>query len=369
MVSDNTLCLLAPVKCCVFVTVSGGIDVKDSDWKGQVIGLKRDANRTRKTIVITGGAGFLGSHLCRRLLTPRTRVICVDSLLSGRVSNIAALMQRPNFTFIEHDVIAPLHLEGPVDEIYNMACAASPPRYQADPIHTFKTSALGAINLLDLAQEKGARILQASTSEVYGDPNISPQPEDYFGNVNTFGPRSCYDEGKRSAETLFHDYAERCGVPTKIARIFNTYGPNMRASDGRVVSNFVMQALQDRPITIYGAGQQTRSFCYVDDLVEGLIRLMAAPPEVNFPINLGNPHEFTIKELAYQVLHQTGSRSKLVYKPLPQDDPKQRRPDITRAKTLLKWQPKIALANGLRATIRYFEEDLARKAAATLVGE
>lgn len=343
--------------------------MKDSDWNGQVIGLKRNAKPSRKTIVITGGAGFLGSHLCRRLLTATTRIVCVDNLLSGRISNIAPLLQDPNFTFIEHDVITPLRLDGPVDEIYNMACAASPPRYQADPIHTFKTSALGAINLLDLAQEKGARILQASTSEVYGDPNVSPQPEDYFGNVNTFGPRSCYDEGKRSAETLFHDYAERCDVPTKIARIFNTYGPNMRASDGRVISNFVIQALQGAPITIYGEGQQTRSFCYVDDLVDGLIRLMGSPAEVNFPVNLGNPLEFTIKELAYQVLRQTGSRSSLVYKPLPQDDPKQRRPDITRAKTLLRWQPKIALEDGLRNIIRYFEEELARKAAASLVGE
>ncbi|KAJ54947.1 NAD-dependent dehydratase [Actibacterium mucosum KCTC 23349] len=334
----------------------------------RVVGLDRRAETRQKTVLITGGAGFLGSHLCQRLLAEGAKILCVDNLLSGRVTNISALMQHPDFSFWEHDVVDPLHIDGPLDEIYNMACAASPPRYQADPIHTFKTSALGAINLLDLAREKGARILQASTSEVYGDPNISPQSEDYFGNVNTFGPRSCYDEGKRSAETLFHDYAERHGVDIKIARIFNTYGPNMRASDGRVVSNFVIQALKGKPITVYGKGEQTRSFCFVDDLVDGLIRLMAAPAEVNFPINIGNPVEFTVRELAEIVLEKTGSRSALQFHPLPQDDPLQRRPDITRAEALLGWHPHVSLEKGLQQTIAYFQSELERKSARGAVG-
>jgi len=341
--------------------------VKKIDEKGRVVGLRKSSDKTEKTVLVTGGAGFLGSHLCTRLLKQNARVICADNLLSGRISNIAPLMTHPNFTFVEHDVIERMDVTGPLDEIYNMACPASPPRYQADPIHTFKTSVLGAINLLELARETGARILQASTSEVYGDPNISPQPEGYHGNVNTFGPRSCYDEGKRGAETLFHDYAERHGVSTKIARIFNTFGPNMRPSDGRVVSNFVIQALEGKDITVYGAGEQTRSFCYADDLLDGLMALMASPDEVNIPVNIGNPEEFTVKELAYTVLKLTGSRSKIRYEPLPVDDPQQRRPDITRAKALLGWSPRISMQEGLKRTIPYFESELRGQAAGKAV--
>lgn len=307
-----------------------------------------------KTILVTGGAGFLGSHLCDRLIADGHRVICVDSLITGSMSNIAQLIARRNFEFIEHDIIEPLSIAGPVDEIYNLACPASPVKYELDPIHTFKTSVVGAINMLDLARTKGATILQASTSEVYGDPSISPQPEAYRGNVNTFGPRSCYDEGKRAAETLFHDYHERKGVKTKVVRIFNTYGPRMSPDDGRVVSNFVVQALTGKDLTVYGDGAQTRSFCYVDDLVSGLCLLMASPLEVFKPINMGNPGEFTIAELAQMVLKKTGSRSRIVHRDLPQDDPHRRKPDITAARTILGWEPTVPLSVGLDRTIAYF---------------
>ncbi len=281
-------------------------------------------------------------------------VICVDSLLTGRVENVRHLACNPRFRFIQHDICSPLKLDGPLDQIFNMACAASPPLYQRDPIHTMKTNVYGAMNLLELARDKGARILQASTSEVYGDPEISPQPESYRGCVNTVGPRSCYDEGKRAAETLFYDFSVAHGVTVKIARIFNTYGPNMRADDGRVVSNFIAQALEGRDLTVYGDGTQTRSFCYRDDLVEGLFRLMQSPEDVCMPVNLGNPTEFTILELAEQVLELTGSRSKLIRMPLPTDDPRQRRPNIDRAAALLDWAPKVDLNTGLRLTIDHF---------------
>ncbi|MCL7465625.1 UDP-glucuronic acid decarboxylase family protein [Phaeovulum sp. NW3] len=318
------------------------------------------SNNRIKRIVIAGGAGFVGSHLCDRLHAQGHHILCVDNLETGRMSNINHLVGDARFEFRLHDVINPLIVEGPVDEIYNLACAASPPKYQIDPVHTFKTSILGALNLLDLARDKGARILQASTSEVYGDPEISPQPENYRGSVNTVGPRSCYDEGKRGAETLFHDYNDRYGVVTKIARIFNTYGPRMNPEDGRVVSNFVVQALSGRDITIYGTGEQTRSFCYVDDLVTGLIALMASPAEMTDPVNLGNPGEFTMQELARIVLDKTRSKSALVYRDLPVDDPRQRRPDITRARDRLGWEPTVPLMQGLDPTIAYFAAELRR---------
>jgi UDP-glucuronate decarboxylase len=318
----------------------------------------------QKRILIAGGAGFVGSHLCDRLFEQGHRILCVDNLETGRMSNINHLIGDPRFEFRMHDVINPLVVDGPVDEIYNLACAASPPKYQIDPIHTFKTSILGALNLLDLARDKGARILQASTSEVYGDPEISPQPESYRGSVNTVGPRSCYDEGKRGAETLFHDYNDRYGVVTKIARIFNTYGPRMNPDDGRVVSNFVVQALSGREITIYGTGEQTRSFCYVEDLVTGLIALMATPPDRVEPVNLGNPGEFTMNELARIVLEKTGARSPLVQHDLPVDDPRQRRPDISRAQKWLGWEPRVPLSEGLDPTIAYFAAELRRNAGA-----
>ena len=314
----------------------------------------------RQSIIVTGGAGFLGSQLCKALVGQGHRVLSVDNLLSGRMDNIADLTGEPNFAFRWHDVVQPLAVTGPVDEIYNLACVASPPAYQSDPIHTFKTSVLGAINMLELAQAKGARILQASTSEVYGDPDISPQSEGYFGNVNSYGPRSCYDEGKRAAETLFHDFNERKGVATRIARIFNTYGPNMRPDDGRVVSNFATQAVQGEDLTIYGDGSQTRSFCYVDDMIDGLIRLMAAPDGLSRPINLGNPEEFTVRALARKILAFTGARSRIVFRDLPVDDPHQRRPDITTARAFLSWHPTISLTQGLARTIPYFETELKR---------
>lgn len=307
-----------------------------------------------KTIVICGGAGFLGSQLCHVLIAQKHVVICIDNLLTGRMANIQDLMACPNFRFVKHDVIDPLDLDGPVDQIYNLACAASPTLYQMDPVHTFKTCVIGAINLLELAQKKGARILQASTSEVYGDPNVSPQPENYFGNVNTTGPRSCYDEGKRAAETLFHDFNERYGVVTKIARIFNTYGPDMRADDGRVVSNFIVQALRGEDLTVYGKGTQTRSFCYRDDMISGLIRLMNSPKRVSHPVNIGNPSEFTVLELAQQVIKKVNSNSKIAFSALPVDDPHQRKPDISMAERVLKWTPSISLEDGLDRTIEYF---------------
>lgn len=306
-----------------------------------------------KRIMVTGGAGFLGSHLCERLLSEGNEVLCVDNFFTGAKRNIAHLLSNPYFELIRHDVTFPLYVE--VDEIYNLACPASPVHYQFDPVQTLKTSVHGAINVLGLAKRTKAKIFQASTSEVYGDPEVHPQPETYWGRVNPIGIRSCYDEGKRCAETLFSDYHRQHGVRIKIARIFNTYGPRMHPNDGRVVSNFIVQALRGEDITIYGEGQQTRSFCYVDDLLEGFVRLMGTPDDVTGPINIGNPGEFTMLQLAERVLALTGSSSKLVFRPLPQDDPKQRQPDITQAKAVLDWQPTIALDNGLEKTISYFD--------------
>lgn len=310
-------------------------------------------------ILITGGAGFLGSHLCERLLSEGHDVLCVDNFFTGRKRNIAHLMNNPYFEVMRHDVTFPLYVE--VDQIYNLACPASPVHYQHDPVQTTKTSVHGAINMLGLAKRLGARIFQASTSEVYGDPEVHPQPESYWGKVNPIGIRSCYDEGKRCAETLFFDYFRQHSLPIKVARIFNTYGPRMHPNDGRVVSNFVVQALRGEDITIYGEGQQTRSFCYVDDLIEGFVRLMNSPEELTGPVNLGNPGEFTIKELAERVIDLTGSSSKLIHKPLPQDDPKQRQPNIELARKELGWEPTIKLDDGLRKTISYFDELLAMK--------
>ena len=305
-----------------------------------------------KRILITGGAGFLGSHLCERLLAEGNDVLCVDNFYTSTRRNIVHLLDHPNFELMRHDVTFPLYVE--VDQIYNMACPASPIHYQRDPVQTTKTSVHGAINMLGLAKRTRARILQASTSEVYGDPDVHPQPESYWGNVNPIGVRSCYDEGKRCAETLFFDYLRQHNLPIKVARIFNTYGPRMLPDDGRVVSNFIVQALAGRDITIYGDGSQTRSFCYVDDLVDGLIRLMNSEREVTGPINLGNPGEFSIRELAEKVVAQTGSKSEIVYQPLPQDDPTQRCPDIAQAKAKLGWEPAIPLDEGLPRTIEYF---------------
>jgi len=308
-------------------------------------------NYHRKRILITGGAGFLGSHLSERLLNEGNEIFCLDNFFTGTKENVAHLIDDPYFEIIRHDVEFPLHLE--VDEIYNLACPASPPHYQHNPIHTNKTSVLGAINMLGLAKRQNAKIMQASTSEVYGDPLVHPQTEDYWGNVNPIGIRSCYDEGKRCAETLFFDYYREHGVKIKVARIFNTYGPNMHPNDGRVVSNFIIQALKGEDITIYGDGSQSRSFCYVDELIDGFIRLMASD-EFTGPVNLGNPVEFTIKELAEKIIEMTNSKSKLSLNPLPQDDPKQRQPDITLAKKELNWEPKIKLEEGLKKTISYF---------------
>ncbi|MBT3659490.1 MAG: SDR family oxidoreductase [Rhodospirillaceae bacterium] len=308
----------------------------------------------RKRILITGGAGFIGTHLCTRLVAEGNDVLCVDNFFTGTKDNIAHLLREPRFEMMRHDVTFPLYVE--VDQIYNLACPASPVHYQYDPVQTTKTSVHGAINMLGLAKRTEARILQASTSEVYGDPHVHPQPETYTGNVNPIGPRSCYDEGKRCAETLFFDYKRQHGLDIKVARIFNTYGPNMHPNDGRVVSNFIVQALNGQPITVYGDGLQTRSFCYVDDLVDGLIRLMNSPDGVTGPMNLGNPGEFTIKELAEKVIAETGSKSELTFKRLPEDDPMQRCPDITLAKDKLDWQPGIALAEGLTKTVAYFRD-------------
>lgn len=310
-------------------------------------------------VLVTGGAGFLGSHLCERLLQDGHDVLCVDNFFTGRKRNIAHLMNNPYFEVMRHDVTFPLYVE--VDQIYNLACPASPVHYQHDPVQTTKTSVHGAINMLGLAKRLRARIFQASTSEVYGDPEVHPQPESYWGKVNPIGIRSCYDEGKRCAETLFFDYYRQHNLPIKVARIFNTYGPRMHPNDGRVVSNFVVQALKGEDITIYGEGQQTRSFCYVDDLIEGFVRLMNSPEELTGPVNLGNPGEFTIKELAERVIELTGSSSKLIFQPLPQDDPKQRQPDIQLARSELGWEPNIKLDDGLRKTITYFDELLAIK--------
>lgn len=309
-----------------------------------------------RRILVAGGAGFLGSHLCERLLREGNTVICADNFSTGRMENLRSLLRFDTFSVLRHDIVDPLDL--PVDEIYNLACPASPPHYQADPVHTMKTNVIGSLNLLELAVRHRARIFQASTSEVYGDPHVHPQPEAYWGNVNSFGPRSCYDEGKRSAETLFYDFHKQYGVDIRIVRIFNTYGPRMRADDGRVVSNFIVQALKGEDITVYGDGSQTRSFCYVDDLIEGFCRLMNSQPAIQKPVNLGNPGEFTVAELATQIVRMTGSSSKIVYLPLPTDDPRQRRPDITAAKRDLDWTPEIALTEGLTSTIAYFEQQL-----------
>jgi UDP-glucuronate decarboxylase len=307
-----------------------------------------------RRILITGGSGFLGSHLCDRLVERGDDVICADNLFTGRKRNIAHLLDRPNFEFMRHDVTFPLYVE--VDQIYNLACPASPVHYQHDPVQTTKTSVHGAINMLGLAKRLRARIFQASTSEVYGDPDIHPQPEEYWGRVNPIGIRSCYDEGKRCAETLFFDYHRQHKLEIKVARIFNTYGPRMHPNDGRVVSNFIVQALRGEDITLYGDGAQTRSFCYVDDLIEGFIRLMDTPADVTGPINIGNPNEFTIRQLAEQVIDLTGAKSKIVTRPLPSDDPRQRQPNIEKARDVLKWEPKVQLREGLSRTIAYFEE-------------
>ena len=309
-----------------------------------------------KRVLVTGGAGFLGSHLCERLLADGREVICVDNFFTGTKENIAHLLLSPRFELLRHDVTFPLFVE--VDEIYNLACPASPVHYQFDPVQTTKTSVHGAINMLGLAKRLKCKILQASTSEVYGDPEVHPQPETYWGRVNPVGPRSCYDEGKRCAETLFFDYHRQHKLRIKVARIFNTYGPRMHPSDGRVVSNFIVQALSGKPITVYGEGRQTRSFCYVDDLIDGLVRLMNSDDSITGPVNIGNPAEFTIKELAQQVIALTGTRSKLAYEELPADDPRQRRPDISLANKALGWSPAISLDEGLKRTVAYFQQQL-----------
>lgn len=305
-------------------------------------------------ILVTGGAGFLGSHLCERLISAGNEVLCVDNLFTGSKENIKHLLGNPNFEFMRHDVTFPLYVE--VDQIYNLACPASPKHYQSDPVQTTKTSVIGAINMLGLAKRTGARILQASTSEIYGDPEVHPQTEDYWGKVNPIGIRSCYDEGKRCAETLFFDYHRQYGVEIKVVRIFNTYGPRMDKNDGRVVSNFIVQALQGSDITIYGDGTQTRSFCYVDDLITGMISLMNSPADVIGPINIGNPNEFSMSELLNEVMSLTKSISKIVNHPLPEDDPRQRQPEITQAREILGWEPKVQLSEGLTKTIEYFKK-------------
>ena len=310
-------------------------------------------NRQKKRILITGGAGFLGSYLCERLLRDREEVICVDNCYTGTKENIHHLLDDSSFEFLRHDITFPLYIE--VDEIYNLACPASPIHYQFDPIQTTKTSVHGAINMLGLAKRLKAKILQASTSEVYGDPTIHPQREEYWGNVNPIGVRSCYDEGKRCAETLFFDYFRQLQLRIKVGRIFNTYGPRMHPNDGRVVSNFIVQAIKNQPITVFGDGSQTRSFCYVDDMIEGLVRLMNSGDDFTGPVNLGNPGEFTVLELAEKIIDMTGSTSEIVFKTLPQDDPRQRKPDITRATQQLGWEPKVRLEEGLSHTIAYFD--------------
>jgi UDP-glucuronate decarboxylase len=311
-----------------------------------------------KRVLVTGGAGFLGSHLCERLVAEGADVLCVDNYFTGSKTNIAALLGNPRFEAMRHDVTFPLYVE--VDEIYNLACPASPVHYQFDPVQTTKTSVVGAINMLGLAKRTRARVLQASTSEVYGDPEISPQTEDYRGNVNPRGPRACYDEGKRCAETLFFDYQRQHRTRIKVVRIFNTYGPRMLPNDGRVVSNFIVQALTGQDITLYGDGSQTRAFCYVDDLIDGLVRMMATGDDISGPINLGNPHEISVRELAERIIALTGAASRIVLRPLPQDDPMQRCPDITLARKTLAWEPHVALEQGLTRTISYFRELLGK---------
>jgi UDP-glucuronate decarboxylase len=306
----------------------------------------------RQRVLVTGGAGFLGSHLCERLIGDGHDVLCVDNFFTGTRSNIAHLLGHPQFELMRHDITFPLYVE--IDKIYNLACPASPVHYQFDPVQTTKTSVIGAINMLGLAKRTKARILQASTSEVYGDPSVHPQPESYWGNVNPIGPRSCYDEGKRCAETLFFDYHRQMRLDVRVVRIFNTYGPRMHPNDGRVVSNFIMQALRGDDITIYGDGRQTRSFCYVDDLIDGMVRMMESDAAAPGPVNIGNPKEFTMLELAQAVIAQTGSRSRIVHRELPQDDPRQRQPDIALARSRLGWEPKVPLEQGLQRTIEYF---------------
>jgi UDP-glucuronate decarboxylase len=310
----------------------------------------------RSRVLIAGGAGFIGSHLCSRLLKAGHEVLCVDNFHTGSRDNVAQFLDRPAFTLRQHDITVPITVE--IDCIYNLACPASPVHYQSDPVRTIKSNVHGTMNLLELAKSRGARYLQASTSEVYGDPTVHPQPESYWGNVNPIGPRSCYDEGKRCAETLCFDYHRQYGLDIRVARIFNTYGPRMQPDDGRVVSNFIVQALAGEPLTLYGDGCQTRSFCYVDDLVTGLVRFMDAEPVCTGPINLGNPRETSMRELAIAIIELTGSRSTIVHRPLPQDDPRQRKPDISLAKKLLDWSPTVPLEDGLSATIRYFRESL-----------
>jgi UDP-glucuronate decarboxylase len=312
---------------------------------------------TRKRVLVTGGAGFLGSHLCERLIEQGHDVLCVDNYFTGRKDNIAHLLSKSNFEAMRHDITFPLYVE--VDEIYNLACPASPIHYQFDPVQTTKTSVIGSINMLGLAKRTKAKIFLSSTSEVYGDPSVHPQREDYRGNVNPIGPRACYDEGKRCAETLFFDYHRQHNLRIKVVRIFNTYGPRMHPNDGRVVSNFIVQALKGEPITLYGDGMQTRAFCFVDDMIEGWLRLMAAPDDVVGPINIGNPHEIPVKELAERIIKMTGSKSRIEHRPLPVDDPLQRCPDITRAKNLLGWQPTVPLEVGLEKTVAYFDRLLA----------
>ncbi|WMW66955.1 SDR family oxidoreductase [Nitratidesulfovibrio liaohensis] len=307
----------------------------------------------RKRILVTGGAGFIGSHLCRRLLDRGAEVLCVDNFFTGSRDHVQEMQDHPRFELLRHDITFPLYVE--VDEIYNLACPASPIHYQFDPVQTTKTCVHGSINMLGLAKRVKARILQASTSEVYGDPETHPQTEDYWGRVNPIGPRSCYDEGKRCAETLFTDYHRQHGVPIRIARIFNTFGPRMHPNDGRVVSNFILQALQDKPITIYGDGSQTRSFCYVDDMVDGLTALMHAPDDAHLPVNLGNPEERTILNLAEIIIEFVNSRSTIDFRPLPQDDPRRRRPDISQAREKLGWEPRVSMEDGLHKTVQYFE--------------
>ena len=330
--------------------------MRDEERRSQREYIRGMTMLTDRRVLVTGGAGFIGSHLCKRLLERGDEVLCVDNFYTGTRRNVQDLLANPLFELMRHDICFPLYVE--VQEIFNLACPASPIHYQFDPVQTTKVSVHGAINMLGLAKRVKAKILQASTSEVYGDPTVHPQQEAYWGNVNPIGPRSCYDEGKRCAETLFFDYHRQHSIPIKVARIFNTYGPGMHPNDGRVVSNFIVQALQNQDITIYGEGNQTRSFCYVDELVEGLVRLMETPSTVTGPVNLGNPAEFTIRELAELVIDLTGSSSTIVFRPLPQDDPQQRCPDITKARELLDWKPSVSLREGLLATISYFDRVL-----------
>jgi UDP-glucuronate decarboxylase len=319
----------------------------------QLIAPEANGRKLRR-VLVTGGAGFIGSHLCDTLLQRGHWVICLDSLLTGSVRNVRPLLNHPRFSFIEHDVRDPLRIEGALDRIYNLACPASPQHYQKDPVGTMRTCVVGTMNVLELGRQKSSRVLQASTSEVYGDPEVHPQPESYAGHVNTTGPRACYDEGKRAAETLLFDYHRMYGLEVKLARIFNTYGPRMLENDGRVVSNFIVQALRGLPITIYGSGKQTRSFCFVDDLVRGLEALMESPASMSGPFNLGNPQEISVEAIAQEILARTGSKSPLQFRPLPQDDPKRRKPVIDAAEKRLGWRPRVALEDGLEATIAYF---------------